>query len=164
MATKTIAALALLVGAATTFVLSLRKHRTTTELAARRWHERPTMDDGEFVKACEIPDEPLRVEIALAARRAIAELGTVPAETIRPDDSFAHDLVQLPYWDSLEWMGLVLGIERQFEGKVVLDDSVIGDAVKLAGGRLSELRVKHVVRSLALTATVQHLNASLREE
>jgi hypothetical protein len=64
--------MAILVGAVTTFVLSLRKHRRATELAASCWRERPKMSDGEFVKTCEIPDDPLMIQVALAARRVIA--------------------------------------------------------------------------------------------
>jgi hypothetical protein len=150
---KTIAVLAILVGAATSFVLSLRRHRRATELAASLWRERPTMGDGEFVKACEIPGEPLMVEVALAARRVIAELGTVPAETIRPDDSFAQDLVHLPYWDSLDWLGLVLGIERELGGRVIITEHPFDEAMRAARSRSSDLRVRHVVRAMALAAT-----------
>jgi hypothetical protein len=153
MATKTLAVLAILVGAATTFVLSLRKHRRTTELAASRWRERPTMGDGDFVKGCEIPDDPLTVEVALAARRVIADLGTVPTETIKPDDSFGHDLVQLPYWDSLEWVGLVIGIERALDDRVIITEHRFDEAMRTARSQSSDLRVRHVVRALALAAT-----------
>lgn len=152
---KTIAVLALLVGAATMFVLSLRRHRRATELAASHWRERPRMGDGEFLKACEIPDDPLTVEVALAARRVIADLGTVPTETIKPDDSFAHDLVQLPYWDSLEWMGLVMGIERELDDRVIITEQGFDEAMRVARGLSKGLRVRHVVRAMAIGATDQ---------
>jgi acyl carrier protein len=150
---RTIAVLAILVGAAISFVLSLRKQRRATELAASRWRERPTMDDGEFLGECEIPDDPLMVEVTLAARRVIAELGTVPAETILPDDSFVSDLVQLPYWDSLEWMGLVLGIERELGDRVIITEPRFDEAMRAARRQSSGLRVGHVVRAMALAAT-----------
>jgi hypothetical protein len=111
------------------------------------------MGDGEFLEACEIPDDPLMIEVALAARRAIAELGTVPAETILPDDSFVYDLVQLPYWDSLEWMGLVLGIERELEDRVIITEPRFDEAMRAARSQSSDLRVRHVVRAMALAAT-----------
>jgi acyl carrier protein len=145
-------------------VISLRKHHRATLLAAERWRGRPTMGDGEFLMQCEIPDEPLRKSVALAARRVIAALGTVPPETIRPDDTFAKDLVQLPFWDSLEWMCLIMGIEEEFEGKVLVTESCIDDAVKLAGGRHSELKVKHVVRAMAQSAFYRPQESLLDDE
>jgi hypothetical protein len=134
-------------------VLRLVRHRKATRLAACRWRDRPPMDDDDFLKGCEIPDEPLRIEVALAARRVIAELGTVPPETIRPDDSFARELVQLPFWDSLDWLDLVLLIEEKLGGRVIFPEPYLDDAVRAARGELSDIRVKHVVRSLALAAT-----------
>ncbi|AGA30152.1 hypothetical protein Sinac_6042 [Singulisphaera acidiphila DSM 18658] len=122
------------------------------------------MCDGEFLMRCKIPDEPLKAQVALAARRAIAQLGTVPTETIRPDDRFAHDLVQLPFWDSLDWLGYIIEVEQPFEGKVVFDSSVIDEAVKLAGGRPLELRVKHVVRATVLAASYRPEKAVLYED
>ena len=103
------------------------------------------MGDGEFIKACEIPDEPFLVGIALAARRIIAEPGTVPAETIRPDDTFAHDLVQLPFWDSLEWMGLVLGIEGELGSRVNITEDCFDEAMRAARSEALDLRVRHIV-------------------
>lgn len=134
------------------FVVSLVRHRRATRLAACRWRERPPMSDDDFLRACEIPDEPLRVAVALAARRVIAELGTVPPETNRPDDSFAHDLVRLPFWDSLDWMGLVLGIEEKTGDRVIVSEPCIDEAVRAARNESSDLRVRHVVRALALAA------------
>src|SRR5262249_20239256 len=95
-------------------------------------------------------------------RRAIAGLGTVPAETIRADDTFSEDLVQLPFWDSLEWMGLILEIEQQPEDRVSLPECVIEDAIGLAGRRPSELQVKHVARAAALAAT-SHPTEAVRD-
>jgi acyl carrier protein len=145
-------------------VVSARRHLRETVRAAEHWRERPTMGDGKFLKQCEIPDESLLVEVALAARKVIADLGTVPPETIRPDDTFAEDLIQLPFWDSLEWMGLVMGVEEEFDGKVLVAESCIEDAVKLAGGRPSELKVKHVVRAMALSETYRPEEARLDDE
>ena len=109
------------------------------------------MSHDDFLAGCEIPEEPLRVEVALAARRVIAGLGTVPTETIRPDDSFAHDLVHLPFWDSLDWLHFIFLVERECQRKV--PRLVLDEAVSLAERRDSDLRVRHVVRALALAAT-----------
>src|SRR3954468_13622083 len=91
------------------FALRRRKLRD----AAAAWAARTPMPDAEFLRACEVPDEPFAARAALAARRAIASLATVPAETIRPDDSFVHDLRKLPFWDSLDWLSFVFEVEKQ---------------------------------------------------
>jgi hypothetical protein len=143
-------------------VCSCDRQSRKTLAAASRWRERPTMGDGEFLKACEIPNEPLMIDFTLAARRVIAELGRVPAETLRPDGSFAHDLVQLPYWDSLDWLDFMFRVER--ECRRIIARPVFDEMMRSSERWAADLQVRHVVRSLALTATVQHLNASLREE
>ena len=147
---RAFAILAILVGSAAVFVIWLLLHRRATRLAARRWRGRLPIGDDDFLRACEIPDEPLRINVALAARRVIAELGTVPAETIHPDDSFAHDLVQLPYWDSLDWLDFIFRVERESEQKV--PRPVLDEAAMFAWGRDADLRVKHVVRAIAMAA------------
>jgi acyl carrier protein len=131
-------------------VLWLLMHRRATRLAACRWRKRPPMGNDEFLAACNITDEPLRIEVALAARRVIGELATVPAETIRPDDSFAHDLVQLPYWDSLDWLDFVFLVEREIRLKV--SRSLFDEAAMLDGGWTGDLRVKHVIRAVSMAA------------
>jgi acyl carrier protein len=95
------------------------------------------------------------IQVALAARRVIAELGTVPAETILPDDSFVYDLVELPCWDSLDWLGLVLGIERELGGRVIITESPFDEAIRAARWQSSDLRVRHVVRAIAVAVTDQ---------
>jgi len=139
-----------LLASAALLVVWLLMHRRATRLAACRWRERRPMNDDDFLKGCEIPDEPLLIEVALAARRVIGELGTVPAETIQPDDYFAHDLVQLPYWDSLDWLDFIFRVERESHLKV--PRPVFDEAAMSAGGQVADLMVKHVVRAVALAA------------
>lgn len=133
------------------FVASLRMHRRATRLAAGRWRERPRMGDEDFLRGCEIPDEPLAVEVALAARKVTAQLGTVPPETIRPDDSFGKDLVQLPFWDSLEWACLLFEVEHE-TGCRLSWSTFHDDVDKAAEGRARDLQVRHVVKVLARSA------------
>ena len=149
---ETIQVLALLVGIAAVSVIWLLMHRRATRLAACRWRERPPMNNDDFLKKCEIFDEPLRMTVALAARRVIGELGTVPAETIHPDDSFVHDLVQLPYWDSLDWLDFIFRVERECQQKV--PRPVFDEAVVFTWGRDTDIRVKHIVRAVAMSAMV----------
>jgi hypothetical protein len=131
-----------------------RRHVRAALEASDRWRTGPTMGDGEFLMRCEVPDEPFAAAVALAARRVIADLGSVPPETIRPEDSFARDLVALPFWDSLDWFGFLLDVERACGPGVRLPGcSVIDEATAMAGGHYKDLRVRHVVRATALAAT-----------
>jgi len=127
-------------------------HRRATRRAAARWRDRPPLSDDGFLKSCGVPDDPFRIKVALAARSSIARLGTVPPETIEPNDSFAKDLVQLPFWDSLDWLTLVFEMDKKLGFRAIPANDFIDSAVKLAGGRAAELKVEHVVRALVLTA------------
>jgi len=150
---ESIQVLAILAGIASVSVIWLLMHRRATRLAACRWRERPPMSDDDFLRACDIPDEPLRINVALAARRVVGELGTVPAETIHPDDSFAHDLVQLPYWDSLDWLDFIFRVELDCQQKV--PRPVLDEAAMITWGRDVDLRVKHVVKAVAMSAMIR---------
>jgi acyl carrier protein len=144
-------------------IVGVRLHRANVQALAR-WRGRTPMADREFSRGCQIPDESFKVDVALAVRRAIADLGTVPAETIRPDDSFSRDLVQLPFWDSLDFLEFVLEVERRLEGKVKLPGSdVIDDLIKGSGGYDAEVRVEHVVRAI-VTAVCQPKKPVLDED
>ncbi len=149
---ETIQVLAILAGIASVSVIWLLMHRRATRLAACRWRGRPSIGDDDFLKGCEIPDEPMRINVALAARRVIGELGTVPAETIHPDDSFVHDLVQLPYWDSLDWLNFIFRVGLECQQKV--PRPVFDEAVGIPWGRDTDIRVKHIVRAVAMSAMV----------
>ncbi len=139
--------------------LGIRRRRTTWS-AVCRWRERDLTNDEEFLRACEIPDDPLKIALALAARRAIAKLATVPPETIRATDTFARDLIELPYWDSLDWLGFIFEVERECGHRVprtiYLDDAV--DPRKMP---FSELQVRHVVKAVALSAIAQKNNGMI---
>jgi hypothetical protein len=149
---KAAALLTVVVVSVVVFVVWLMMHRKATRLAATRWRERPPMSDRAFLAACEIPDESLPIELALAARRVIAELGTVPAETILPDDTFAHDLVQLPFWDSLDWMDFIFRVERECELK--LSRPIFCEvAINLIPRRGTDLQVRHVIMAVVVAVT-----------
>jgi hypothetical protein len=149
---KAVQLLIVLAVVAIAFILWLLMHRRATRLAASRWRDRTPVSDHEFLRGCEIPDEPLMIEVALAARRVIAELGTVPPETIRPNDTFTHDLVQLPFWDSLDWMDFIFRVERECLLKVSRPLFCEG-AIDSFKAQDSDLQVRHVIRAVALSAT-----------
>jgi hypothetical protein len=121
------------------------------EPVERRWARRPRMSDKEFLSACGVPEAPFQKRVAIGARTSIASLAGVPRETILPEHSFANDLIELPYWDSLDWLGFIFEVEAHFRGAVVIPPDPIGDAFR-AAGRADELRVKHVVRAVSAKA------------
>ena len=126
-------------------------HRRKLRGAAAAWGGRTPMPDAEFLRLCEVPDEPFAARAALAARRAIASLATVPPETILPDDSFYHDLRHLPFWDSLDWLGFVFEVEKQANHELRVMGAVAEGAVRAAGD-FKRLRVRHIVRSVMTAA------------
>jgi hypothetical protein len=65
-----------------------------------------------------------------------------------------YDLVELPFWDSFDWLGFVIEIEQQLHGEIALPGhEVLDAAIKMAGGSFAEVRVEHVVKATALAAS-----------
>ena len=109
------------------------------------------MSDRDFLQQCgPFPNE-LAEEVAVAARRAIAGLATVPSETICPKNSFADDLSDLPYWDSLDWLGFIFETERQMNYRVVISSQIVMDGIAKAGG-YRRLSVSDLIRATAMAA------------
>ena len=148
---KAIGLITFLVASFAVLTVWLLLHRRATRLAACRWRQRPPMNDDAFLKECEIPDEPISIKVALTARRVIGELATVPAETIHPDDSFAHDLVQLPFWDSLDWLDFIFRVERECQRKV--PRPLFEELAMLDSECAGDFQVKHVITAVAMAAT-----------
>jgi hypothetical protein len=136
------------------FAALMRRQNLAATRAAAEWGERPLLGEREFLEGCEIPAEPFREQVALAARRAIAILGQVPTGTIHPGDAFKGELSRLPFWESLDWPAFVQETERLLQGQAMVPGTrPIDQAVEMAGGgRNAVLRVEHVVRSVALGA------------
>lgn len=131
--------------------LGIRRRRTTWSTVCR-FRERDLTNDEEFLRACEIPDDPFKIAVALASRRAIAKLGDVPPETIRANDTFARDLIDLPFWDSLDWMGFLLEVESECQLMTPRPKLRYG-AIDSLNVRFSDLQVRHVVKAVALSVT-----------
>ena len=123
-------------------------------MAAAEWTQRQGMDDDEFLRRCAPLANELSKEVALASRRAIASLATVPSETILPGNSFAEDLSALPYWDSLDWLGYHFETERQLQERVRLSSEIMDDGIRAAGGYRS-LTVRDLVRATAAAAYLE---------
>ena len=132
--------------------LLFRIPRRRARERAATWAARPFLADEQFLARCEVPDDPFAIVAALSARRAVAALATVPPATIHPDDSFSQDLSKLPYWDSLDWLGFVLEVEKQSGYSLRVRGAVAHAAVKSAGG-YDKLLVRHLVRAIVVSAT-----------
>jgi hypothetical protein len=130
------------------FVAWLVLHRRGLRVAAAEWSTRTPMSDAQFLSLCDVPKDSLHAQAALAARRAIASLATVPADTIRPEDSFADDLQKLPYWDSLDWLGFIFEVEKQSDYRILVANEVVEEEMRAAGG-YRKLKVSQLVRAVA---------------
>ena len=148
--TTCIAPLALLGLVGLVLFLSISLHRRKLSAAAAEWGRRPPMSEGAFLKECQVPDEPFATRAALAARAAIASLATVPSDAIYPADTFI-ELQRLPFWDSLDWLGFVLEVEKQSGAELRVMGGVAGGAVQAAGG-FKSLRVEHIIRAVVCAA------------
>jgi hypothetical protein len=74
---------------------------------------RDSEPDDRFLSACGLPEIESAHRIALAVRRSVARYGMVNAEFILATDRYPDELVQLSGWDSLDFLGWVLELERE---------------------------------------------------
>ncbi len=84
-------------------------HRKVADF--RRGRERQS--DDAYLADLGIADQPLEREVALAVRRAVANVGLVDPLYIRADDRARDELSVLPLWDSMEWVALLLELEDE---------------------------------------------------
>lgn len=83
-----------------------RQDRSIKRFAARTACEIETFFGGVAVE-----NEEERAFVA-TCRRIIAEMGGVPEDSIRPDDTFAETLAELPFWDSLDLSEYLITLEE----------------------------------------------------
>lgn len=123
---------------ATSIGLSIRHaHRN-----ARQWSEREPQFDRSFLIACGVDPTNRQARAALAIRAGIADLATVPPETIHAADRIRGEIDTLPYWDSIDMVGFVVALEERL-GEPVPDD--LGGVV-LEAYKEPELDVREFVR------------------
>ena len=75
-------------------------------------HSTPT-EDIEFVTGLGLSQDSPDAQKAIAIRAGIAELGEVPPHSIRADQRFYPDLERLPFYDSIDLLGLTLMVEEK---------------------------------------------------
>jgi len=88
--------------------IMVHRYRQKLRRAAEQWSSRPRMSDEEFLKICQIPDDPLKMRVALTARTVIAEFAMVPARRLSDDSSRTSGAC----WDSVDWLDILLRIEK----------------------------------------------------
>lgn len=105
--------------------------------------------DEDFVHGCALSVED--VYVAIGVRRVIARLGDVEPAYIHHNDCFDGDIDLLPFWDSLDSLGIVMEIEEEF-GVKLNDDAAqrIRNPEMVRGLRVKDFvgDVANVVRQL----------------
>lgn len=94
--------------------MRLRWWRMADEMAADFARQHPPQSDAEFLAECGLPVNASAT--ALAVRRSVASYGMVAAEHIRSGDSYPGTLESLSGWDSLDFLGWVIELERELGG------------------------------------------------
>ena len=102
------------------------------------------MESDEFLDAMGIDRSSEFAKIALAARATLAELGCVPPDSITAADRFYPDLEKLPFYDSIDFLGVVLAVEDMLDICVSGDESA-AIAESVAKGTVADV-VQHAVR------------------
>jgi acyl carrier protein len=87
--------------------------RTADEMAADFAADRMPEPDEQFIAACDLPDTPDAVRVALAVRRSVANYGMIASEFIRATDGYPEELVELSGWDSIDFLAWVFELERE---------------------------------------------------
>lgn len=87
--------------------------RTAEEKAAEFASDRMSEDDATFISNCGLPDTLLASRVALAVRRSVANYGMIESEFIRADDLYPDQLIELSGWDSIDFVGWVLELEKE---------------------------------------------------
>lgn len=77
---------------------------------------KPPESDEEFVSGCGVSSA--TAHIAIGVRRVIARLGSVEPAFICHDDLFEGRIDRLPFWDSLDTIGIVMELEEEFGVKI----------------------------------------------
>jgi hypothetical protein len=91
----------------------LRFFKTAGQKVADFRHGRSRQPDEAFLAECGLPDTPGARRVALAVRRAVANVGLVDSQFIRVDDDWPGSLELLPLWDSMDWLAFFLELEEE---------------------------------------------------
>jgi len=87
--------------------------RSAEQKVALFCKDREPQSDEQFLAECGLPADPEAARIALAVRRAVANIGSVDSQFIRADDLYPDQLGMLPFWDSIDMMAYIWELEKQ---------------------------------------------------
>ena len=87
--------------------------RAADEMAADFTADRTPEADEPFIAACDLPDTPEAVRVALAVRRSVASYGMIDPKYIRATDGYPDELVELSGWDSIDFLAWIFELERE---------------------------------------------------
>lgn len=102
--------------------MKIRWWRTTTKMAEEFAKTRTPQSDDEFFHGCDLPDDDLARQSALAVRRTTAAYGGIAPEFIRPTDRYPEELTNLTGWDRIDFVDWLAELEE------LLDESLSHDA------------------------------------
>lgn len=74
---------------------------------------RERQSDEDFLRDLGIGDNAEDREVALAMRRAVANVGLIDPLYIRADDRALDELSVLPLWDSMDWVEFLMALEDE---------------------------------------------------
>lgn len=95
--------------------------RTAEEQAREFAKDRLGESDATFIVSCELPDDPIAHDTAIAVRRSVAKYGMIESDYILSSDRYPNELIALSGWDSIDFVGWMLELEAE------LKEDVLGD-------------------------------------
>ena len=108
---------------------------------------RTRLPDEEFLRELGIGDNAQDREVALAVRRAVANVGLVDPLFIRADDREDVELSALPMWDSMDWVEFIMELEDEL-GITIPDDEAMKIKISNFSVRSCVIDTLAVVRRL----------------
>src|SRR5206468_3996789 len=74
--------------------------------------------DERFVAECGPPTDAEAARVAVAVRRAVANIGSVDPAFIRAADLYPDQLGVLPLWDSMDWLAFFMELEKELGTRI----------------------------------------------
>jgi acyl carrier protein len=104
---------------------SLRQSfRTARQKIALFCAGRSRQPDDQFAAECGLPTDAEAARIAVAVRRAVADIGSIDPEFIRADDAYPDQLGVLPLWDSMDWMAFIWALEEKLGTRLSVEETM----------------------------------------